>query len=127
MNSARLTGVAPDAPHRSDVPHDPVAHVPFPDASKLHPVRPQMRPDQPPAGALNTADCPGRSANPPPPKLSPGVAAGQMVVLHRLMMVNTPADSAPGGERKQRKDDATASAARPGAHLGLFMLLPAGP
>jgi hypothetical protein len=39
-------------------------------------------------------DCPGRSANPPPPKLSPGVTAGQMSFLHWLMIVNTRAESA---------------------------------
>ena len=51
MNSARLAGGASDAPpHRSAAPHAPVAHDPFPDASKRQPVRAQTRPDQPPAG-----------------------------------------------------------------------------
>ena len=93
MNSARLAGGAPDAPHRSEEPQEPVAQEPLPDASKLQSVRPQMRPDHP-TGAVNTIDCPGRSANPPPPKLSPGVNAGQITVLHWLMMVKTRAESA---------------------------------
>lgn len=48
MNSANVAAVVP-APLHSTVPEpqSPVVQVPWPDSSKLQPVRPQNRPDQP--------------------------------------------------------------------------------
>nr|GMD94443.1 hypothetical protein ACMD2_25315 [Ipomoea batatas] len=58
-------GVAPAPLHSTWLePQSPVAQLPCPVlASKLHPVRPQIRPDQL-AGAWNSRDPPGPSSNP---------------------------------------------------------------
>lgn len=92
MNSASDAGGFPEAEHFRVEPHEPVSQVPVPVLSKLQPVRPHIRPDQP-TGALNTMDWPGLSSKPPPLKLSPGVIAGQTTWLHEFTIVNTRAES----------------------------------
>ena len=92
MNSASEAGGFPEAEHFRLEPHEPVSQVPVPVLSKLQPVRPHIRPDQP-TGALKTMDWPGLSSNPPPLKFSPGVIAGQIVWSHEFTIVNTRADS----------------------------------
>lgn len=78
MNSTSVAGGAPPAPsHFNFPPQSPVTHLPAPEASKLHPVRPQIRPDQPGDAVTVTID-PGAKANPvslicgPLPVRSPG-------------------------------------------------------
>ena len=92
MNSASVAGVFPEAVHLRVSPHAPVWHVPAPRLSKLHPVRPHIRPLHA-IGAVKTADCPCFSGKPPPSKYSPGKIAGQMVSLQLFIMVKTLADS----------------------------------
>lgn len=63
---------------------------PLPAPSKLQPVLPQKRPDQP-AGAVNSKDDPGGRENPPSPSSSaplPESVPGQIVLLQRFSMVN---------------------------------------
>lgn len=92
MNSAKVAGGLPAAPHFKDVPHEPVRQVPLPFSSKLHPLRPQIRPDHA-AGAVMTFDWPGFKTKPPPSKLSPGIMAGHIVSVQSFMIVNTLAAS----------------------------------
>lgn len=92
VNSAKVAGGAAPAPLHSTVPEpqSPVWHDPDPDPSKLQPVRPQKRPDQP-VGAWNVrAVCVG-SSNPVLSSL--GLLAfaripGQTVYSHLLTKVN---------------------------------------
>lgn len=65
MNSARVAGGAAPAPLHSTwpEPQSPVAQVPWPEPSKLQPVRPQNRPDQP-VGAWREREVPCGSSNP---------------------------------------------------------------
>lgn len=92
MNSANVAGGSPEAAHFRDEPQRPVRQVPLPFESKLQPVRPQIRPDQL-IGAVKSLDSPGFKANPPPPKLLPGVIAGQIVTRQSLINVKMRAES----------------------------------
>lgn len=91
MNSASVAGGAPPAPaHFNFPPQSPVVHVPEPEASKLHPVRPQNRPDQP-GGAFKVTEDPEAKANPPSPSAVPPEVRipGQTVKLQRFVKVKT--------------------------------------
>lgn len=71
MNSANVAGGAPPEPaHCNLPPQSPVTHFPAPEASKLQPVRPQIRPDHP-GGAVTWTEDPEGKENPPPPICGP--------------------------------------------------------
>lgn len=95
MNSANVTGGAPPLLPQARRPQSPVVQFPFPEASKLQPVRAQNRPDQP-VCAVNATDSPGGKTNPPPPSVAAPLAAklpGQTVDEHLFDSVKTVADA----------------------------------
>uniref|UniRef100_A0A0E0RKC2 Uncharacterized protein n=1 Tax=Oryza rufipogon TaxID=4529 RepID=A0A0E0RKC2_ORYRU len=98
VNSASVSGGCPDSLHDSAPPQSPVAHLPRPAPSKLHPVRPHTLPELVPAGTLMVHVCPGFSCVPPPT----GVAAGHTVNEQRLVMVKVAALAPPAARLATR-------------------------
>lgn len=92
MNSARVAGGAAPAPLHSTwpEPQSAVEQEVDADPSKLHPVRPQHRPDQP-VGAWNARELSVGSSNPVLPSVGlPAFARipGHTVYSHLLTKVN---------------------------------------
>ncbi|CAH8263446.1 unnamed protein product [Arabidopsis lyrata] len=91
LNSASVVGGAPSAPaHFNLPPQSPVVHFSEPEASKLQPVRPQNRPDQPGETVKLTEDPEGKANPPSPISLDFAVRIpGQTVKLQRFDKVKT--------------------------------------
>ena len=97
MNSANVAGGVAPAPLHSiwPEPQSPVAHEPWFESSKLQPVRPQNRPDQP-VGAWNEREAPFESSKPVLSSLGlPELARipGQTAKLHLFINVNVAPDT----------------------------------
>lgn len=92
MNSAKVAGGEAPAPLHSRLPEpqSPVEHEPWVEPSKLQPVRPQKRPDQP-VGAWKEREFPLESSKPVVPNFAlPALSSipGHTVKSHLFISMN---------------------------------------